>query len=802
MIERWLQIQLVILSVIGMAMLGDLEQSRQIQFFFAVAAVASIFIVEIWKWTAIPSWAANLLALVAMVTCARKFYGGGQAYQLPAVADLLLYLQLILFFQQKALRIYWVLLVLGLLRVVVASTTEPEAFFAPLLLLFVLSAMSTLTCFYLWREEDRLQASNSTSGTNAKPPLPVNPQTENSSLAIAKGLVASPTQVAFVRSTSIGTNTMFWSIARETLRITILTLAFASIFFAVMPRLGENGWVMAKVGQTLTGFSPEVQLQSIATLQQNPDPVFRMTLKNAFSNQPIETEQPLYIQGNVLRYYGRSGGGTSYSWRRNDPGAAPYQELTSLPTAPTQESLVRQHITLDMPVRGNGTLFAIYPIFSTSSTPNNMRLLDKGNYLQGTGAVGFEYVLLTNSFVEGEQSVLRPIDFREDPAYHDLTTIEPTKFPGLMKKCDVIIQSSPGATANRVAMAQALSAHLQSSGEYIYSVDRSNIRIANGVDPIEDFVTTSKKGYCQFFASALAVMLRHREIPCRLVNGYCTSEYNELGEYYQVRQHHAHVWVEVFVTKEDLAAMGPAFPEKYPRGAWMRFDPTPEAGLPAFQGRNQSVASNSINFAQILWRDYVVGMNPRRQQEVVYDPFKSTMMESVKNIFSVSAWKDWFQRLRQMDGIREFLSGNWFNWRGGLAAMTLCAGLYLLFQFFRWLTMATREFLTRARAQREIARSRSNVEFYDRFEAILKQLGLVRPTGQTPREFALEISSNLEQAPELAWKVRSRDFIDLYYQVRFGEGALNGDRLAEIEKLLDSLSKLPSVVEGKPRFKT
>ena len=797
MIERWLQVQLVALSVLGMAMLGDLEQSRQLQFFFVIAAIASIFIVEIWKWTAVPSWAANLLALVAMIACARKFYGGGPAFQLPAVADLLLYLQLILFFQQKALRIYWVLLVLGLLRVVVASTAEPEAYFAPLLLLFLLTAIGTLTCFYLWREEDRLRVSNCHRAPIAEQPSANGKASENSALVIARTLVSSAPEVSQVEYSAVPARTMFWGVTRDTIRITAMTLILAAIFFAVMPRLGENGWVMAKVGQTLTGFSPEVQLQSVATLQQNPDPVFRLTLRNAFSNQPIETEQPLYIQGNVLRYYGRTGGGSNFSWRRNDPGAAPYPELTALPTAPTRESLVRQHITLDMPIRGSGTLFAIYPIYSTSSTPNSLRLLDKGNYLQGTGPIGFEYTLLTNSFVDGQQSALRPVDYREDPAYHDLTTIEPTRFPGLMRKCDSIIQASPGATANRVSMAQALTAHLQSSGEYVYSVDRSSIRIASGVDPIEDFVTTSKRGYCQFFASALAVMLRHREIPCRLVNGYCTNEYNELGEYYQIRQYHAHVWVEVFITKEDLMSMGAEFAEKFPRGAWMRFDPTPEAGLPAFQSSSPSVTSNSINFAQILWRDYVVGMNPRRQQEVIYDPFKSTMLDSVKSIFSVSAWKEWFERLRQLDGIRELLSGNWFNWRGGLAAMTGCAGIYLLVQFTRWLSIVAKDYWSRAITQRELARSRSNVEFYDRFEAILKSLGYIRSTGQTPQEFVREISPLLERSPDFDWKELASDFVNSYYQVRFGEIALDDGRSSQIERMLAVLSKTANSVAGK-----
>jgi transglutaminase-like putative cysteine protease len=788
MVERTLQFLLVALALIGLAMLGDLGQSQQLQFFFVLGAIASVFIVDIWKWTAAPRWMANLLALIAMIACARKFYGGGQSYQLSAVADLLLYLQLILFFQQKILRVYWVLLVLGLLRVVVAATMEPDAYFAPLLILFLLTAVGALTCFYLWREEDRLNDGEvqSTPSVEVSPSRPLG--LEPSLLDSAKALVSAKSAVSRVSSLEQDPISLFWGVLRETIRVAGASLVLAGVFFALMPRLGEDGWALAKIGQAISGFSPDVQLHSIATMQQNPEPVFRLKLESVYSKDPIKLDDPLYIQGNVLRYYGRSGGGIRHSWSKSNPGAAPRQEITDIPAASGQPALVRQTYTLDIPIRGAGTLFAIYPLYKTAATPKSVKLLDKGNYLQGSGSIGYEYSLLTTSIEDGRQNEFRPMDGRDDPNYIDHWEFDSTRFKGLMAKCDAILNATPSASDSRAETAKVLAAHFNSSGEYQYSLDRSNIRIPSGVDPIEEFVTTSKKGYCQYFASALAIMLRHRGIPSRLVNGYCTNEFNEVGGYYQVRQLHAHVWVEAFLKPDDLAQISPEMRSRYPAGAWMRMDPTPEGGLPGFQTSNTTVATDSMNFAQILWRDYVVGLNPRRQQQVVYDPFKSTMLDSVKGLFSLSAWREWWSRIRQLDGIRELLSGNWFNWRGGLAAMTLFAGGYVFFHLFRWMFRSVRSMLKRSRANREFARSRSKVEFYDRFEALLKRLGLNREPGQTPREFIATSLPKLERSLQPQSGQQSRELIDTYYQVRFGELVLDTPRQKQIEQVLETLA--------------
>jgi len=76
-------------------------------------------------------------------------------------------------------------------------------------------------------------------------------------------------------------------------------------------------------------------------------------------------------------------------------------------------------------------------------------------------------------------------------------------------------------------------------------------------DPIDTFLFSSKRGYCEYFSSAFAIMLREVGIPARLVGGYLGGQYNELGGYYTISERTAHVWVE---------ALGSD-------GTWERIDP-------------------------------------------------------------------------------------------------------------------------------------------------------------------------------------------------------------------------------------
>jgi transglutaminase-like putative cysteine protease len=103
--------------------------------------------------------------------------------------------------------------------------------------------------------------------------------------------------------------------------------------------------------------------------------------------------------------------------------------------------------------------------------------------------------------------------------------------------------------------AHAIELYLRDPSKFTYSLDA---RVPAGVDPIEYFLFTSKKGYCEFFATAMGDMLRSLGIPTRLVNGFGPGTYDNQTQQYIVRGEDAHTWVEVY----------------FPKYGWIPFEPT------------------------------------------------------------------------------------------------------------------------------------------------------------------------------------------------------------------------------------
>jgi hypothetical protein len=180
----------------------------------------------------------------------------------------------------------------------------------------------------------------------------------------------------------------------------------------------------------------------------------------------------------------------------------------------------------------------------------------------------------------------------DDPAY------------GLTRD-DLAPPPDEGVPPNAERVARALTRYLTSSGEYSYTLDlqRSDRRL----DPAADFLINVRAGHCERFAGALALLLRARGVPCRLVKGYRGAEHEGEGRYV-VRKSFAHAWVEALV---------PARPRRWwrPPGApydWLRLDPTPEvdpASAPSellLWWRGHSLAA--------LWRDLIVGYGVGEQE--------------------------------------------------------------------------------------------------------------------------------------------------------------------------------------------
>ncbi len=91
---------------------------------------------------------------------------------------------------------------------------------------------------------------------------------------------------------------------------------------------------------------------------------------------------------------------------------------------------------------------------------------------------------------------------------------------------------------------------------------------AKDMDPVLNFMTKTKKGHCELFASSMVLLLRHYGIPARYVTGFVCEEAHPSGSYYVARVGNAHAWLEAF--PRDLKK-------------WEMIEPTPPAGIPNFK---------------------------------------------------------------------------------------------------------------------------------------------------------------------------------------------------------------------------
>ncbi len=117
-------------------------------------------------------------------------------------------------------------------------------------------------------------------------------------------------------------------------------------------------------------------------------------------------------------------------------------------------------------------------------------------------------------------------------------------------------------------------------------------------NPVVEFLLDTKKGNCEYFASAAAVLLRLNNIPVRLVAGYKGGYYNEIGKYYIVPQKNAHVWIEVYIGRE-----------------WIRLDPTP-APIEFFIKKDSSLLDKIkliFDTFEYFWLNFVINFDFQKQ---------------------------------------------------------------------------------------------------------------------------------------------------------------------------------------------
>ena len=128
-------------------------------------------------------------------------------------------------------------------------------------------------------------------------------------------------------------------------------------------------------------------------------------------------------------------------------------------------------------------------------------------------------------------------------------------------------------------------------------------------DYVYHFIFEEKRGYCEHFATAMAVMCRASGIASRLVVGYTPGVYNPLTGYYEIKGSDAHAWVEILV---------------YPYG-WITFDPTP-----GYEVSNE-INSSGDNF---LISTFITYIKEKLKETGLYEKLNKLKFSFIENIKS------------------------------------------------------------------------------------------------------------------------------------------------------------------------
>ena len=277
-----------------------------------------------------------------------------------------------------------------------------------------------------------------------------------------------------------------------------------------------------------------------------------------------------------------------------------------------------------------------------------------------------------------------------------------------------------------------------------------------GNDPLANFLFVTRAGHCEYFASAMTILLRTLDIPTREVNGFLPGEYNDLAGDYIVRASDAHSWVEVY----------------FPGSGWVTFDPTPSAPE---KGGLLSRLNKYIDWVQLSWSEWVINYDFGHQ------------MQMAQNVQRVSRnWTEslraWFEHAQTNN--RQRLKS--LQLRHGTFGLLLPLLLLLLLLALRYELIG--KVIRRLRLYWQLHAPESPQanpllasRLYAELLRVLERHGFARRPAQTPLEFASSV-----QTPTLAPAVS--EFTRIYASARFGGTSCDTLRLRH---LLEQIREAP-----------
>jgi len=334
-------------------------------------------------------------------------------------------------------------------------------------------------------------------------------------------------------------------------------LPLTVFLFFFFPRYGEK--LQLNMGETALGFTSTVRPGDIASLSQNDAEAMYVS----FSSGPIPQVESMYWRGLVLWQY------SDGAWTAGDMGLS---VETSQPQAVSSGDVIEQIITIAPHYQK--WLFALdVPISPAApeSEPQSWSTTFHGDVLQLTGVKSKvdhkERYSVRSSFWTQDVALTEP----ERRAAVQLPTADAKD--AIDERTTKLAEQLRGTTTDTQTYIRTVLRYFRQQ-HFVYTASPGVH--AQGAPWLQEFLFTTRAGFCEHYAAAFAVLMRLQRVPARLVVGYQGATFNPYDNLYRVSQSNAHAWDEVWID----AKVQPD-PKKR-MGHWQRVDPT--AYLPPGDG--------------------------------------------------------------------------------------------------------------------------------------------------------------------------------------------------------------------------
>jgi protein-glutamine gamma-glutamyltransferase len=372
--------------------------------------------------------------------------------------------------------------------------------------------------------------------------------------------------------------------------LSLQALPVALVFFLLFPRLSAPLWNLGNPQpRHVTGMSESMEPGSVAELVISGEPAFRAR----FDGQAPPQDQ-LYWRGLVLWHYdGRR-------WSRAAPGDRP----ETRPSLTQAGSPIGYDIVLE-PTNQPW----LYALDLPLAAPNGAAL--DGDFQ-----------------LAASQRVSKPMRYRVTSATaYDTGPLDPgqeaagLQLPGnvTQRMRDLVSGWQTDGAGPRQVVDRAR-AYIRGS-DFYYTLLPPPL----GRNPADQFLFETRRGFCEHYASAFALLMRIAGIPARVVLGYQGAERAPWGDWYLVTQAEAHAWVEVWLQGQGWVRLDPTAaiaPQRVDRGGLLE---RLGAGTPLrFQLDETGVLVRAVHrlrlfaaAAGVAWQDWVLDFSLTRQQQML-----------------------------------------------------------------------------------------------------------------------------------------------------------------------------------------